>query len=546
MGDTSTRAPEGTRPPTKAILLGVLLLLGFVLGAICPYSDAFISDNERPRLLQAMAIVDTGEAAIDGPAARGLDVGADVSRARFDGARLYPNKPPGATVPTVVAYATTRALASGDTITLSAYMAVARLLGGVVPTLILLWVFWRRFGPRFSTPAVVAAGIVYALATPVATYATVLYGHQLTACLLFCGVVVLVGKPEQRPSLVATFFGGLCCAAAVTVEYGAVFAGLPIAVFLLWRGQEPGGWRRVLCALAGALVPIGALAAYQDHAFGSPLSTSYHHVVTAEFADKHGQGLLGLQLPTTQSLQEVLTSPWGGLFVWAPVIVLAVVIAIVDANKPAAPSTLESSEVAAHDHRQEQRLHLSIFVVWLVVVLGLTQTGGWRVGPRYLVAGFPFALLGLTAAINRARTRPLLLCILAALATCGAILNGLAANLFPHLIPEGNPLVDQLWAIIDAGYTPWGLVGLWPVIVVSVMLVFIGLAATVVEEQQVPRPAMLALLGGTMLGLVGVLGNAIVVERTARPQRTERLLESFFAAAPNGTRPPVTLGPLSH
>ncbi|MCA9638029.1 MAG: hypothetical protein KC420_18500, partial [Myxococcales bacterium] len=82
------------------ILVG---LLAVALGLGVPYFEAIRSANERPRLLQGMALVECGEWAIDGPSRRGLALGPDVARSPVD-RRVYPNKPPGASVVGALAY----------------------------------------------------------------------------------------------------------------------------------------------------------------------------------------------------------------------------------------------------------------------------------------------------------------------------------------------------------------------------------------------------------------------------------------------------------
>ena len=63
-------------------------LRGYV--GVSPLRGTYVEDNERnanelPRLMQAMAHADTGVWAIDGPGARRLRPGPDVSRSRVDG-----------------------------------------------------------------------------------------------------------------------------------------------------------------------------------------------------------------------------------------------------------------------------------------------------------------------------------------------------------------------------------------------------------------------------------------------------------------------------
>ncbi|MEX1368734.1 MAG: hypothetical protein AB1Z98_36740, partial [Nannocystaceae bacterium] len=173
---------------------GVLLVLwlGVLLGAVFPYFEATRNANERPRLLQGMALVDEGSWAIDGPGARGLDPGPDVSRSSADG-RLYPNKPPGTTLAAAAGYRVARALADeADPLDLRTYTWWARLIGGLLPTLLLAGLMIRRLVAQFGVGAGAGAVMLYVLGTPAASYAHLLYGHQLAALLLYAGITVLV------------------------------------------------------------------------------------------------------------------------------------------------------------------------------------------------------------------------------------------------------------------------------------------------------------------------------------------------------------------
>src|SRR5204863_2607782 len=126
---------------------------------------------------------------------------------------------------------------------------------------------------------------------------------------------------EDRAALRHAVLGGACAGATVVLEYVAVFAALPIAVWLVGAARR-GRTRTLVAALAGALVPITLLAIYQSHAFGSPWSTSYHHVVDPSSAELVSHGLLGLDVPQLDDVVEDLLSPWGGLLYFAPLVVL--------------------------------------------------------------------------------------------------------------------------------------------------------------------------------------------------------------------------------
>jgi hypothetical protein len=271
-------------------------------------------------------------------------------------------------------------------------------------------------------------------------------------------------------------------ASAVAVEYTTAFAGIPLAVFVAVRARsQPVA---MASATASALVPIGLLALYHARVFGSPFTTGYHRAVDPGFAETHGHGLLGLGLPTANSLYEHLLSPWGGLLPWAILFLVGV------SGLVALARTEDESGVAA-------RVELSIAVILFVVLLGLEQSGGWRVGPRYLVAALPFVTRGLCHVLDRPATRPVALA-LACVATFSLVTNLLAGSLFPHLVPEGNPLADLLAPLLLAGRSAHGL----PVL----LLIVIGLLGSswlLARTNALARPIDIAL--GAALGLGGVV-----------------------------------------
>jgi hypothetical protein len=392
----------------------LVVLLALSLGPAFPYFSGLMNANERPRILQGIALVESAEWAIDGESVRGIAPGIDVARGA-DG-RLYPNKPPGASLVAALAR-----LVVGDGASLHATTQAARILGGLLPVLglcALLLAWARRHASAESSRAAVT---VLALASPLAAQAHLLFGHALAALLLALGAFGIVHA--KRPPLIVA--AGVAAGAAVGVDYMAIFAAPAIGGWLSWRKDLP----RLAWAFAGALVPMVALGAYHDAVFGSPWATGYHHVVRDEFAQVHARGLLGLSWPTLEAAFEHWLSPWGGLVPFALPLVLGTIWA-----RP--------------ERRGDPTLVLCVLVFGTFVLLApcLTQTGGWRVGPRYLVCALPFAVPLLARALDRIDpTRAAIL--VAAVATC-AVPDLLAANLFPHLVPVGNPLRDQLWPLL--------------------------------------------------------------------------------------------------
>jgi hypothetical protein len=379
---------------------------------------------------------------------------------------------------------------------------------------------WRRFARELGPAPTRAAIIVVVLATPLAAYAHVLFGHSLAALCVFVGVTELADAlaDDATQAVRRAFVGGLVAAAAVAVEYGTVFVALPLGAYALARARRV-GWRPLAAALLGCAPPLVALALYHDAAFGSPWSTGYHHSVRDEFAQIHARGLLGLEWPQLADVLEDLASPWGGLLVWAPI---AVVLALVGLAR-------------ARERPPIALLHLAVFLVMLAITLGLRQEGGWRVGPRYLVAALP-SLIPIAAIVLRELARsPLAWGCTWALVLFSAITNALAANLFPHLLPLGNPLADLLVPLVAGGREPYSILdlgtGAVPGTLVVPLVLAVGLPAWALAKlDESPRARTIALAGalGAALAFMAALAlpasdsadqDLAAIERIWEPKR---------------------------
>ncbi len=453
MNESVEGAPPGGPRWYGLALVGVLLV---VLLSAFPYFEQIRNANEIPRLIQAMSLVEHGEWAIDGPSRRGIPLGPDIARSPEDG-RVYPNKPPGASL--VGAAAFELAKIGDEPPTLREFTWWARLLAGVVPVLVIAALAWGQLRHVYGGPIAIASILLLVFGTPIFSYARLFYGHVLAAALLYVGVSMLErGSAQGRR--IELVFGGVLSASAIGVEYGAAFAGLPIAVMLLWPlVRSPDGApararaaEHALIALAGALVPVALLAAYQRSAFGSPWSTGYHHAADPNFAQLHGQGLLGLGAPRWDNVVTHLLSLDAGLLIWSPLVLIGVVGLVRLARR--------QSELA-----RVGRLHLGIFAVVLIMGLGLSFEGGWRVGPRYLVVALPMLLPGVAEFAATWREHPrtaaaaAAMGLLSAAAMWSLLANSLAATLWPHIDPTNineafGAVLLPLWS---HGFGPYGL-----------------------------------------------------------------------------------------
>jgi hypothetical protein len=507
------------------MLLGAAAL---VLLVAFPYFEQIRNANELPRLLQAMSLVEHGEWAIDGPSQRGIPTGPDVSRSPVDD-RLYPNKPPGASIVGALAYVIARVGAEPPT--LREFTWWARLLGGIVPVLIIAGLGWAQLRRSYAGSVSAAAILLFVLGTPMFAYARLFYGHALAACLLYAGVVAIEhGYAQGRARMVG--LGAALAAAAITVEYGAAFAGLPIAIMLAWpifsrrgaRAARRSGAKLAAIALGCALVPVAALALYQRAAFGSAWVTGYHHAADPGFAQLHGQGLLGLGAPTLSNVVTHLLSPNTGLLIWSPLVVIACGGLIAVASR-------------AGPRQREARLHLGIFAVVVLVGLGLSFQGGWRVGPRYLVVALPMLMLGIAESIAWGlelashRWRALAIGLLGAVASWSLVANSLAATLWPHLDPTNiaEPFGAVLLPLWRDGLGPYGIPswfrgGLGLSLALPIVLGLGALTGALVRGRERLRGSLL--LSFALGAGLGVLVPTLVIPRavTAHPNSERNLM----------------------
>ena len=503
--------------------LAALLLFAF------PYAERTRNASERPRLLQGMALVDTGSLAIDGPGARGLATGPDVARDPLRG-RLYPNKPPGAGLVAAAAYAGARGLAAatGEPLTLRRYTWWARLLAGVLPTLLLCGWLARRFAPELGARRMWLALGLYALATPAFAYAHLLYGHQLTACLLTLGAALVVdGCRADRP-LRAALGGGLA-GAAVGVEYSAAFAGPALAVFVLSWARR-GRWRAAVGALVGAAGPLTLLGLYHASVYGGPLRTGYHHVIDPTFAAKHGEGFLGLVAPSWAAFHTHLLASEGGLLWWAPLAPLALA-GLWDMSRGTGDSAL----------RSHARVQLAMFLALVLACASLNFEGGWRVGPRYLVAVLPALALGWGRALAWVSEHPLRVGLFVALMTWSLVINGLAGDLWPHLDLTNihQPVSEVLLPLWRAGRTPYTPAGVG---ITGALIA--GLLGLLILLRPGPRAAAIAAGLGVAAGLGLVAATALFAPHP-RGAANLAYIERVWEPPPDGAAVSAILEPLS-
>lgn len=405
-----------------------------------PYSEATRNANEVPRLLQSVSLADQGRLSIDAVIAMGVDPGPDI--ARYAG-RTFPNKGPAVSV--IGAAVLKLGDLFGVAWTIRSFTWALRLVTSLLPTLVMLGAMVRHYQERYGASVIFVAGLLYAVATPVMSYMRLAYGHTLAGALSMMGVLLILSvRKNERPDLRA-LLGGALCALAISADYMAVFWGPVIAVGLSYDAVFRGRWRLLALSGAGALLGIMPLGLYHQAAFDSVWATGYHHSATAAFAQKHGQGLLGLTWPSLRTFFRLFLDPGGGVIWWIP---LALVAGL----------GLWREQRSSLSTRFEGRLLLGVFLVGLLVNLGLNFDGGWRVGPRYLVGFLPVLVPGLAFTLARQRGDATKIVVVGTVVMFSLWVNLAAASLWPHfdLSHVRSPVAEVLLPLLEEHHAPYG------------------------------------------------------------------------------------------
>jgi hypothetical protein len=337
--------------------------------------------NQNSRFDLVRAVVEQGTFVID---RYQHNTGDDSVR---DG-HYYCDKAPGASALCVPVYWLTYRLSGAPDPVSSNWLAwavwIAIVLAIGTPSAMAA-TFLARLAVRFglSVPAAYGLALLAGLGTMMLPYSTLLYGNQLAGSLMTIALALLV---EIRQGVSATprrmlIVGALLGYAAAT-EYPAVLIGGPIALY----GWHVAGWRNSRFAVIGGSIPMVLLLAYHWVSFGSPFAFPYDYSV---WPTPHTGWFMGIGVPRSDALSNVLFGAYRGLFNTTPWLLAAVPGAVVLLRK----------------HRIE-----AIVCIWAVLAfLWLNSSippwdGGWAAGPRYLVPMLPF--LSLLAGSVFLRERP--------------------------------------------------------------------------------------------------------------------------------------------
>ncbi len=355
------RQPHSTFNIQHSTFLVISLYAALAL-LVIPVFPHFRSPNEFTRWATAVAIVDLHRLEVTplmpllGPDFEDL--------AEVDG-RLYSNKAPGGALVGLPAYALVRVIAGPPSPqTMRAAVNAMRLAAATLPTLILAIAFViaaRRLGGENEGGALAAM----LFGTPIFAYGLLNFSHALTAMALFAAWLLLFVAPSAKGDLAAGALIGL----AVISEFPVAVAVIPLMACAI-------GSRSIARIVAGGAPFAIGLAIYNKVVFGTLMTMSYRFERFPAYRDVARHGVFGIGLPEPGILMRLLFSPERGLFVFSPILLVALT---------ALPRLREKLT-------PRQRWSLVLTPPALIVAFAGYPNwhGGWTVGARYLVPAMPF------------------------------------------------------------------------------------------------------------------------------------------------------------
>ena len=319
-------------------------------------------------------------------------VGRAVDKARYRG-RVYSDKPPGMSL---------LALPAVELVHLpppsrwnfghAADVWWVRLLTGGVAFLALVFVLGRTAEGLVPGAGSLTA-VTFALGTLAGGLAVTTFDETTAAAFSFAAFLLAWARRSATAGLIA----GL----ALTVEYQSAIALVLTAGYVATAGVRP-----LLRFGAGCLPGVVLLASYDWSAFGSPLHVSYRYVANA-FARRQASGFFGISLPHWHSVAQVLVGD-RGLLIASPVLVVA------------AAGLVGLSRT----HRREALVCAAVGSGFLLLEFGyFLPYGGVSPGPRFLVPGLPFLVLGLAPMFERHRVATTVLALASIIASTAVALT---------------------------------------------------------------------------------------------------------------------------
>ncbi|MEM9070772.1 MAG: hypothetical protein AAGE52_19850 [Myxococcota bacterium] len=524
MGST---APPSRRDRFVAVGLFVAAYL-----YVFPYYPGINNPNENVRVYMTAALVEEGSYEIstfrrrwgwtnDAACVQWPEDGeAPEPCARFrrgSTRKYYSVKAPFTSWLGVPAYAAIRAL-YGDTASPPTVYWWLRVTASGIPMAVFFWFFYGWLGRRTRFPLLRdAVYLSTALGSVLLGYAYLFVSHSVSAAAAFGAFMLLArGREEGRISWTKAILAGFLATSATALEYPCFLVTFALCVHALFAIRP---WPRIVAFGLGALLPTLLVMHFQASAYGNPFTPGHLFVENEGFRAGHESGLFGADQFRPSAAVRLLFDLRLGLFTTTPLFAFVLL----------APMGVKRGRRV-----EAWTAGFGVLALYLVICTMNNWTGGWSIGPRYLVVAIPFvatgALLGLDWIAQRRRR------LAHGLALGSAAASLLVSQLYatyPHLPDNLNSPMRQLYPVlVEGGFVPTNagmLVGLQGVAsMLPFALLMLGALWWASQRTTSPR----RLIGAIAIALLCLVPHAYEPVTTTDSTRDLRFIQDQWRPHP--------------
>ncbi len=186
------------------------------------------------------------------------------------------------------------------------------------------------------------------------------------------------------PGVARLLLLGVLLGYAVVSEYPAALPAGIIFLYAAWRLWRAGVPLRLGWTMLSGGVVAAAWMTYNNALFGGPLALGYSH--SELWTAQHETGFMSLTLPTWAGLWGITFSPFRGLFLLSPWLLLA----------------LPGFAIWWRTNRRRAEWWVTLGCALSMFAFNASSHmwwGGFAVGPRYLLPALPFLTLAAAVAI---------------------------------------------------------------------------------------------------------------------------------------------------
>lgn len=192
-----------------------------------------------------------------------------------------------------------------------------------ISALSIVVMFWILLSLTRNAKASVLLALLFAFATPI-FYRTAQLNQNLLLAHFAFFAFALLWRPWNQDKKPFYFWAGLCTGWTVVLDYSGLVAVLVLGIYAVSRWLSFPKEKREIQDLVkfgvGVAICAVILMAYQWSSFGNPILPAQSYMPPANFTD---QGYRGFSFPSFDLLFETAFSIRYGLFVSAPILLLA-------------------------------------------------------------------------------------------------------------------------------------------------------------------------------------------------------------------------------